>query len=94
MAATPLEFGAGHINPNRAVEPGFIYDAGIQDYIDFLCQLGYTEAQMKAITRRNHWKCSDSSSTTSLNYPSFVAIFAKGTKFPVRQSFDQTERRK
>ncbi|KAJ3680973.1 hypothetical protein LUZ60_015462 [Juncus effusus] len=41
--ATPFEFGAGHVNPQRALDPGLVYDAGVQDYIDLLCTLNYTE---------------------------------------------------
>ncbi|GKG18919.1 subtilisin-like protease SBT1.7, partial [Tanacetum coccineum] len=46
LAATPLDFGAGHINPNRAMDPGLIFDLGLKDYIDFLCGLGYSPKQM------------------------------------------------
>ena len=42
LSGTPLQFGAGHINPNQAMDPGLIYDTVFQDYIEFLCGLGYT----------------------------------------------------
>ncbi|XP_021691126.2 subtilisin-like protease SBT3 [Hevea brasiliensis] len=51
LPATPLDFGSGHINPNKAMDPGLIYDMGIQDYIDFLCSLGYTKKQMRTVIR-------------------------------------------
>ncbi|KAG8474107.1 hypothetical protein CXB51_033597 [Gossypium anomalum] len=37
VAGTPLDFGAGHINPNKAIDPGLVYDIEIQDYINYLC---------------------------------------------------------
>ncbi|XP_039070026.1 subtilisin-like protease SBT3 [Hibiscus syriacus] len=73
LPGTPLDYGAGHINPNKAMDPGLIYDIDWQGYVDFLCGLGYSEAEMKAILRRSQWNCSQNQ--TDINYPSFVAIF-------------------
>ncbi|KAF8038679.1 hypothetical protein BT93_B1272 [Corymbia citriodora subsp. variegata] len=76
-AATPLDFGAGHVNPNKAMDPGLIYDLNLQDYIEFLCSLGYTEKQMSAVIRRGQWNCSRSDG--DLNYPSFIAVYSNKT---------------
>ncbi|WP_448211168.1 S8 family serine peptidase [Colwellia sp. MEBiC06753] len=35
--ADPFDFGAGHVVPNAAVNPGFVYDAGLADYVGFIC---------------------------------------------------------
>ncbi|HJV60233.1 MAG TPA: S8 family peptidase, partial [Albitalea sp.] len=33
-------YGAGHLNPNPAANPGLVYDAGTIDYFRFLCGVG------------------------------------------------------
>ncbi|TXG52434.1 hypothetical protein EZV62_021603 [Acer yangbiense] len=77
LPATPLEFGAGHINPNKAMDPGLIYEINFQDYVEFLCGIGYDEKQIKIVLRQSKWNCSQVS--TDLNYPSFVAIITNET---------------
>ncbi|KAF9599985.1 hypothetical protein IFM89_002020 [Coptis chinensis] len=71
-AGTPLDFGAGHVNPNKALDPGLVYDIETKDYINFLCALNYTSTQIKVITRRSNYACDQAS--LDLNYPSFIII--------------------
>jgi subtilisin family serine protease len=87
LPATPLDFGAGHINPNKAMDPGLIYDMNVQDYVNFLCGLGYTAKQMSAVLRRNQWSCSQE--PTDLNYPSITAIFTNKTSSPTTKTFSR-----
>ncbi|KAL6327324.1 hypothetical protein AAG906_018777 [Vitis piasezkii] len=49
---TDLEFayGAGHLNPVKARNPGLVYDAGAADYIKFLCGQGYSTENLRLIT--------------------------------------------
>ncbi|KAK4428952.1 Subtilisin-like protease SBT3 [Sesamum alatum] len=78
QAATPLGMGAGHINPNKALDPGLIYDVDRDDYVNFLCDLNLTEKHIRAIVR-SPYRCSNPSS--DLNYPSIIAYFnGNGTK--------------
>ncbi|XP_062113907.1 subtilisin-like protease SBT3 isoform X2 [Humulus lupulus] len=71
--ASPLAMGAGHINPNKALDPGLIYDVELEDYINLLCALNYTEKHIKIITKSASVNCSTPS--FDLNYPSFIAFF-------------------
>jgi subtilisin family serine protease len=33
---TPFNWGAGHVDPNKAVDPGLVFDSGFADWIKFL----------------------------------------------------------
>jgi subtilisin family serine protease len=37
-AADPFDFGAGHVDPNGAVDPGLTFDAGFLDYLSATCE--------------------------------------------------------
>jgi len=38
--ATPLDYGAGHVVPARAFNPGLVYDSGPRDWVRYLCGTG------------------------------------------------------
>uniref|UniRef100_A0ACD5YU83 Uncharacterized protein n=1 Tax=Avena sativa TaxID=4498 RepID=A0ACD5YU83_AVESA len=80
-ASTPFARGAGHVDPNRAVDPGLVYDAGMEDYISFLCALGYTAEQLAVFGSSTD--CSTrtaGSSVGDLNYPAFSAVLGQDRK--------------
>jgi hypothetical protein len=85
--ASPLAMGAGHIDPNRALDPGLVYDATSQDYINLLCSMKFSEPQILAIVRSNSYDCSTPSS--DLNYLSFTTFY-NSTYTPVVTKFHRT----
>ncbi|XVF23985.1 hypothetical protein REPUB_Repub13aG0087300 [Reevesia pubescens] len=66
-------YGAGHINPALAAQPGLIYDAGEIDYVKFLCGQGYSPKHLQLISGSNS-SCSEETNGTvwDLNYPAFA----------------------
>ncbi|XP_038892474.1 cucumisin-like [Benincasa hispida] len=66
-------YGAGQINPLKAISPGLVYDANEFDYVKFLCGQGYTTAMVQRLSNDNSI-CSSANSgrVWDLNYPSFA----------------------
>nr|AAO62352.1 subtilase [Casuarina glauca] len=87
QVASPLAMGAGNIDPNCALEPGLVYDATPQDYINLLCSMNFDRTQILAIIRTRSYNCSNPSS--DLNYPSFIA-FHNGKNDTVVKKFRRT----
>ncbi|OAY59915.1 subtilisin-like protease 3 [Manihot esculenta] len=72
VPATFFDMGAGHVNPSGANNPGLIYDIKPDDYIPYLCGLGYSDQQVGLIVQ-HPVTCSNDSNIpeAQLNYPSF-----------------------
>ena len=71
--ADPFQFGAGHLRPTKAADPGLIYDASYTDYLMYLCSRGVTNADPS-------FKCPQVlPKTNDLNYPSVAIDKLNGT---------------
>lgn len=78
-AASLFAMGAGHVNPTRAEDPGLVYDLQPDDYIAYLCRLGYTDGNVTAVLGRRI-RCSDrkEAMNADLNYPSISVSLRSG----------------
>ncbi|KAK6911806.1 PA domain [Dillenia turbinata] len=75
--STVMDFGTGHVHPQKAIAPGLVYDLTSYDYIDFLCNSNYTVKNIQAITRKKA-DCSgarQAGHVGNLNYPSLSVVF-------------------
>lgn len=78
--SNPFVHGAGHVDPNKALNPGLVYDLNINDYLAFLCSIGYDAKEIQIFTREptSYNVCENERKFTSpgdLNYPSFSVVF-------------------
>ncbi|XP_022754792.1 subtilisin-like protease SBT1.8 [Durio zibethinus] len=74
--SNPWVHGAGHVDPQKALSPGLVYDISTEEYIVFLCSLGYTLDHVQTIVKRPNITCSTKfNDPGELNYPSFSVLF-------------------
>lgn len=90
--STVFDYGAGHVHPQKAMDPGLIYDITSYDYVNFLCNSNYTTANIKAITRRdaNCGGAKRAGHIGNLNYPSLSAVFQLYGKHKMSTHFIRT----
>ncbi|KAL9296329.1 hypothetical protein ACSQ67_022225 [Phaseolus vulgaris] len=89
-SSTPYDFGAGHLNLGRAMDPGLVYDLTNNDYVNFLCSIGYGPRVIQVITRAPASCPARKPSPTNFNYPSFVAMFPVSSKGVASMTFIRT----
>ena len=87
--SNPWAHGAGHVDPQKALSPGLVYDISTEEYLAFLCSLDYTIDHVKTIVKRTNITCSKKfKDPGELNYPSFSVLF--GDKRVVRYTRELT----
>nr|XP_009396094.1 PREDICTED: subtilisin-like protease SBT5.3 [Musa acuminata subsp. malaccensis] len=73
VKATSFAYGSGHVRPNRAMDPGLVYDLTTNDYLDFLCALGYNSTQLAMFSKEEAYSCPPTPlRIEDLNYPSIT----------------------
>ncbi|PKU63634.1 Subtilisin-like protease SDD1 [Dendrobium catenatum] len=72
--------GAGQVNPIRAVDPGLVFGLTLNDYIGYLCGLGYNDKEV-TITIGKQTSCNGVKYLTAseLNYPSIAINLTRST---------------
>jgi subtilisin family serine protease len=74
--SNPWAHGSGHVDPHKALNPGLVYDISTDEYVLFLCSLGYTLDHVQAIAKKPNVTCSRKfADPGELNYPSFSVLF-------------------
>ncbi|KAL6005537.1 hypothetical protein ACLOJK_006104 [Asimina triloba] len=78
--ATPFAFGSGHVEPERASNPGLVYDIAAEDYLEYLCSLNYTAFQLALFEGGANYDCPADRVVQAgdLNYPSFALLVDAG----------------
>jgi len=82
----PFDFGAGHVDPGRAVQkgssfqPGLVYDAGLNDYLGFLCDAFPAVFANPAGTCAALAGAGIPTDASDLNYPSIAVAELPGIK--------------
>ncbi|KAG6397941.1 hypothetical protein SASPL_139391 [Salvia splendens] len=73
--------GSGHVDPNRSLDPGLVYDLETLDYLGFLCTIGYDSKRISVFSKDASSLDCDAlgfKNPGNLNYPSFSVVFNSG----------------
>ncbi|CAN4075388.1 unnamed protein product [Withania somnifera] len=70
-----LDMGAGHVDPEKAVDPGLVYDITFDDYLNFLCASNYSARDIRQIAKRpGKCKGKHDHKPWNLNYPAISVV--------------------
>ncbi|MQL79329.1 hypothetical protein Taro_011776 [Colocasia esculenta] len=58
--------GSSHLDPNRALDPGLVFDAGVIDSVRFLCAVNYMKRQIVTNIADGEWNGSPPPALTTL----------------------------
>ncbi|KAJ0775328.1 putative cucumisin [Helianthus annuus] len=71
LRADIFAIGSGYVYPSKPNDPGLVFDIDPDDYIPYLCCLGYTSQQVGIIVTKAV-SCSSTIPEGQLNYPSYL----------------------
>jgi subtilisin family serine protease len=86
--ATPLNFGAGHVVPGSAFDPGLVYDSGPLDWARYGCGIG----QFQLVTNPEFCNSVGSIDPSDLNYASISVGDLAGSQTVTRTVTNVTGR--
>ncbi|KAK4761222.1 hypothetical protein SAY87_006115 [Trapa incisa] len=67
-----FDYGGGHVNPNRAMNPGLVFNTENLEYLCFICSMGYNNSAISSMVG-NSTRCPQHSNCLeNLNQPSIV----------------------
>ncbi|GKU88296.1 hypothetical protein SLEP1_g2579 [Rubroshorea leprosula] len=73
--ATPFAIGSGHVDIQKASDPGLLYDILPHEYLHYLCSLYYSPSQIALFDRNFTCPKRSTMQPGDLNYPSFAVPF-------------------
>ncbi|CAL9232338.1 unnamed protein product [Arabidopsis halleri] len=70
--ADPFDYGGGLINPEKAVNPGLIYDMTTDDYVMYMCSVDYSDISISRVLGKTTVCPNPKPSVLDLNLPSIT----------------------
>ncbi|CAF2043097.1 hypothetical protein HID58_033986 [Brassica napus] len=70
--ADPFDYGGGLVNPEKAAKPGLVYDLGIEDYVLYMCTVGYNESSISQLVGKGTVCSNPIPSVLDFNLPSIT----------------------
>ncbi|KAL1222428.1 Subtilisin-like protease SBT3.6 [Cardamine amara subsp. amara] len=70
--ADPFDYGGGLVNPEKAAQPGLVYDLGLEDYVLYMCSVGYNETSISQLVGNGTVCSNPKPSVLDMNLPSIT----------------------
>ncbi|KAK4399884.1 Subtilisin-like protease SBT4.4 [Sesamum angolense] len=84
---TEFSYGAGHINPVKAANPGLVYEMIEEEYVKLLCYKGYSTPTIRKLFGNKRSNCSRLKhrkwTPKDLNYPAMASLVCRNESFTV-----------